>query len=186
MRTTRTITATLGLSFGLIGWIGCGGGTEKATETAVTETAETARPPVPPREAESEPSMCDLMNAAEVDAALGGKLPLGPAQSFDGSCQFPVNFGVEGNTVSFSMLSRGNYDAYKGYEDQSSVDFEYIEGLGQEAFVLNNAQVCVLLSDTEALFVGAQVISVQEELPISQEELKAGLVEIATKVEAQL
>jgi hypothetical protein len=130
--------------------------------------------------------MCDLMSAAEVDAALGGKLPLGPAQSFNGGCQFPVSFGVDGNTVSFSKLSRGNYDAYKGYEDQSSVDFEYIEGLGQEAFAINNAQVCVLLSDAEALFVGAQVMAVQEALPITQEELKAGLIEIATKVEAQL
>ena len=30
MKTTRTITAALGLSFGLIGAIGCGGGAETA------------------------------------------------------------------------------------------------------------------------------------------------------------
>lgn len=186
MKTTRTITAALGLSFGLIGWIGCGGGAETSTDTAAPETAESSRPTATPREAESEPTMCDLMSATEVDAALGGKLPLGPPASLDGGCQFPVNFGVDGNAVSFSKLSRGNYDAYKGYEDQSSVDFEYIEGLGQEAFVINNAQVCVLLSDDDALFVGAQVMAIQEELPITQEELKAGLVKIANKVVAQL
>ena len=56
----------------------------------------------------------------------------------------------------------------------------------QEAFVVNNAQVCVLLSDDESLLVGAQVFAVQEALPITQEELKAGLVEIARKVVSEL
>jgi len=126
------------------------------------------------------------MSATEVDAALGGKLPLGAPESFNGGCQYPVRFGVDGNTVSFSKLSRGNYDAYEGYEDQSSVDFEYIEGLGQEAFIINNAQVCVLLSEDEALLVAAQVMAFQEELPITQDELKAGVTEIASKVTAKI
>ena len=186
MRTTRTITATLGLSFGLIGWIGCGGDAETTQDTATPETAESSQPTATPREAVSEPTMCDLMSATEVDAALGGKLPLGPPESLDGGCKYPVNFGVDGNAVSFGRLSRGNYDAYKGYEDQSSVNFEYIEGLGQEAFVINNAQVCVLLSEEEALLVAAQVMAFQEELPITQEELKAGLIEIAGKVVAKI
>lgn len=186
MRFNRTVLTVVSLSCGLIWWIGCGGGTEKAAETAVTETAETLRPPAAPREAESEPTMCDLMSAAEVDSAVAGKLPLGSPVGTETGCSYPVLFGVDGNALSFGTISRGNYDAYKGYEDQSSVDFDYIEGLGQEAFAINNAQVCVLLSDDSALFVGAQVMAIQEELPITQEELKAGLIEIATQVTAKV
>ncbi len=186
MRIDYKITTVLGLSIGLIGSMGCGGGTEKSPEVAAPETAETSQPDSTPREAEPEPSMCDLMSATEVDGALGGKLPLGPPEGTEMGCSYPVLFGVDGNTLSFGTIARGNYDAYKGYEDQSSVDFEYIEGLGLEAFAINNAQVCVLLDDNQALFVGAQVITVQEELPITQEELKAGLIEIAGTVAAKI
>ena len=37
----------------------------------------------------------------------------------------------------------------------------------------------MLLSEDEALLVAAQVLAVREELAITQEELKAGLIEIA-------
>ena len=57
---------------------------------------------------------------------------------------------------------------------------------GREAFVVNNAQVCVLLAEDESLLVGAQVLAIQEELPITQEELKAGLIEIALQVVTEL
>lgn len=129
---------------------------------------------------------CSLISPEDVSGALGGKLPLGPPEATDSGCKYPVLFGVDGNALAYNKLSRPNYDAYKNYENQSSVDFEYIEGLGQEAFVINNAQVCVLLSDDESLLVGAQVLAFEEALPITQEELKAGLIEIARNVVAEL
>lgn len=164
----------------------CGGGSEQA---APDQAASSPSPSTPeptnhstaPEES-STAGLCSLISPDAVSAALGGKLPLGPPEGSETGCKYPVLFGVDGNALSYGKLPRGNYDAYKGYEDQSSVDFEYLEGLGQEAFVINNAQVCVLLNEDEALIVAAQVFAMQEELPITQEELKQGLIEIANRV----
>ena len=122
----------------------------------------------------------------EIDAALNGKLPLGPPEGNETGCNYPVLFGVDGNALAFGKIPRGNYDAFKGYEEQSSVAFEYLEGLGQEAFVLNNAQVCVLMNETDAYLVGAQIMAMGEPLPVSQEELKVGLIELTTKLVSKL
>ena len=141
-----------------------------------------------PREPElsEDQGMCALIASADVAAALGGKLPLGPPEGTETGCKYPVLFGVDGNALALGKIPRGNYDAFKGYEDQSSVAFEYLEGLGQEAFVLNNAQVCVLMNETDAYLVGAQIMAVGEPLPISQEELKAGLIELTTQLVSKL
>lgn len=164
----------------------CGGGSEqaapdKAASSPSPSTPEPTNNSTAPEES-STAGLCSLISPEDVAAALGGKLPLGPPETLDAGCKYPVLFGVDGNALSFGKLSRGNYDAYKNYENQSSVDFEYLEALGQEAFVINNAQVCVLLNDNDALLVAAQVFAFQEELPITQEELRAGLIEIAGKV----
>jgi len=76
------------------------------------------------------------------------------------------------------------YDANKNWEKQKSMKFEYLEGLGQQAFIINNAQLCVLVNETSAYMVRAQIITMGEELPVTQEELKAGLIKIATELEA--
>ncbi len=168
----------------------CGGGAEQAapeqdnsspSPSSPTQTAQSTEPQEP-----ETGGYCSLMSPEDVSAALGDKLPLGPPEELDSGCKYPVLFGVDGNALSYSRLSRPNYDAYKNYENQSSVDFEYIEGLGQEAFVINNAQVCVLLNDDESLLLAAQVMAFQEALPITQEELKAGLIDIARKVVSEI
>lgn len=168
----------------------CGGGAEQAAPEPDTSSPSPSSPPQTARSPEPDESMatgfCSLISPEDVSAALGGKLPLGPPEELDSGCKYSVLFGVDGNALSYSKLSRPNYDAYKNYENQSSVDFEYIEGLGQEAFVINNAQVCVLLSDDESLLVAAQVLAFEEALPITQEELKAGLIEIAGRLAQRL
>jgi len=128
-------------------------------------------------------SICSFISAADVDAALGGKLALGPSKEIRNGCSFPVQFGFDGNFLSYSRLSRGHYDANKNWEKQKGIKFEYINGLGQQAFILNDGQVCVLVNETDAFIVRAQIVSMGEELPFTQEELGAGLIEIARKVE---
>lgn len=164
----------------------CGGGGEPAApeQSAPSPSpgspAQTAQSPEP--EESTTDGYCSLISPEDVSAALGDKLPLGPPEETDSGCKYEVQFGVDGNALAFNKLSRANYDAFKNYENQSGVPFEYIEGLGQEAFVVNNAQVCVLLSEDESLLVGAQVLAFEEALPITQDELKAGLIEIAREV----
>ena len=168
----------------------CGGGSEQSAPEQDTSSPSPSSPPQTARSPEPEESTtdghCSLISPEDVSAALGDKLPLGPPEGTDSGCKYPVQFGVDGNALAYNKLSRPNYDAFKNYENQSGVPFEYIEGLGQEAFVVNNAQVCVLLNENESLLVVAQVMAFQEALPITQEELKAGLIEVARKVLAGL
>jgi hypothetical protein len=131
-------------------------------------------------------SWCSFISPQDIAAALNGKLPLGKPKSLNAGCEYPVQFGIDGNNLTYRKLLRGNYDALKNYENQSGVEFEYLEGMGLEAYILNNAQVCVLLNDSEAILVAAQVVAFGEELPINQEELKTGLITVARKVIAKL
>jgi len=168
----------------------CGGSEDQTTSKGSEQKSGPDTSGKAPVVAKSKPSesagVCALLSPEDVTAALGGKLPLAPPKTLRSGCEYPVQFGVDGNALSYNKTSRGNYDALKHYENQSSVEFEYIAGLGQEAFIVNGAQVCILLNDEEALTVAAQLISFGEKLPITKEELKAGLIEIATKVEARL
>jgi hypothetical protein len=152
-----------------------------------SELATSSKSPVSTKLKPAEPvSWCSFISPKDVAAALSGKLPLGAPKSLKTGCEYPVQFGIDGNNLTYRKLSRGNYDVHKGYENQSSVKFEYLEGVGQEAYILNNAQVSVLLNDNDAILVAAQVIAFGEELPINEEELKAGLITIARTVAAKL
>lgn len=168
----------------------CGGSDDQTTvnESASGPEPETTvkAPVIAKTQSSKSGDWCALIPAEEVAAALGGNLPLGTPRSIKAGCEYPVKFGIDGNNFTYRKLSLGKYDAYKAYEDQSSIAFEYLEGLGQEAFILNDAQVCVLLNDHDAILVTAQVIAFGEELPISQEKLRAGLIEIAGKVITKL
>lgn len=178
---TRLLLALL-LPITTVGWMACGGG----KETAAPQSAASQALPTEQSHTASGETFCDHLSTAEISEALGGSMELGEPEGTETGCRVPILFGADGNALAFGQIPRGNYDAFKGYEDQSNVAFEYLEGLGQEAFVLNNAQVCVLMNESDAYLVGAQIVAVGEPLPIPPEELKAGLIEVTTKLVAQL
>ena len=170
--------------------VACNGSNDQTAtdESASKPESKTAtKAPVAAKSQPAKPaSLCSLISSNDVASALGGNLPLGEPKSLKAGCEYPVQFGIDGNNVTYRKLSLGNYDSLKAYENQGGVTFENLAGLGQEAFILNDAQVCVLLNDSDAILVAAQVIAFGEELPISPEELKAGLIEIARKVTKKL
>ena len=92
----------------------------------------------------------------------------------------------DGGQLGFNMLSKGNFDVYKAQQGRSGVTFEELPGLGEDAFILNNAQVCVMKSANEYFLVGLQLILFQQELPVSLEQSRAGLIEIAEKLVQRL
>ena len=161
----------------------CGDAEQRMTSKIATVKPEPTKAMSKSRSKPEKVDMCTFISAQKVNAYLGGKLPLGAPKTKRDGCSYPVKFGVNGNSLSYTTLSRGMYDANKNWEKNKNIKFEYIEGLGQQAFIINNAQLCVLVSDTNAYIVRAQIIAMGEELPISQEELKAGLVKIATNIE---
>lgn len=191
MKNLKRLLFALLLPIAIVGWLACGGGKETAAPTdgdepAAQQSATPQAQPMTQTDAEPGETFCAHLSTEDIDAALGGKLELGPPEGTETGCNVPILFGVDGNTLVFGQIPRGNYDAFKGYEDQSGVAFEYLEGLGQEAFVLNNAQVCVLMNETDAYLVGAQIMAVGEPLPISQEELKTGLIDLTAKLVSRL
>lgn len=191
MNSTRLSIALL-LSIAVLGSLACGGGGEEAgapnggDQPALQEAASNNAAPATQDDAEPGETFCAHLSTDDINEALGGQLELGTQEGTETGCKVPILFGIDGNALAFGQIPRGNYDAFKGYEDQSSVAFEYLEGLGQEAFVLNNAQVCVLLNETAAITVGAQIVAITEPLPISPEEMKAGLIELTTQLISQL
>jgi len=184
---SRTIWLLLTISLSLGA---CGGGEDQTTSEGSEQNSgmnSSGKAAIVAKSKPSEPAgMCSLVSAADVTAALGGKLPLAPPKTLRSGCEYPVQFGIDGNALTYKKVARGHYDNLRHYENEKGAEFEFIAGLGQEAFIVNGAQVCVLLNDNEALFVSAMVMAFGEELPITKEELKAGLIEIATKVEARL
>ena len=168
----------------------CDGDNNQATTQEIASKSKpvaSGKPAIPKKLKPAESvSWCSFISPEDVTTALGGKLPLGTPKSLRAGCKYPVQFGIDGNNLTYRKLSRGNYDAHKAYENQSRVKFEYLEGMGQEAFILNDAQICVLLNDSDAILVAAQVMAFGEELPISPEELKTGLITVARKVAAKL
>ena len=155
-----------------------GGSKVTQSESASARDNESGTSAIAGEESVVTTPFCDLLSGEEVQTILGTEIPLGPAEENRSGCKYPIKFGAPGNAFAYNELSTGNYNAYKGYEKQSSVEFEYVEGLGIEAFVLNNSQVCVLLSETEALSVGVMMLSVQEPLPVAPEVIKERLITI--------
>ncbi len=190
MKNTTRHLLTLLLVTAVFGSMACGGGETEApageTEPAIQQSRTPEAGPVEQANVAPGENFCNHLSMEDISSALGGKLELGASEGTETGCRIPVLFGVEGNALAYGQIPRGNYDAFKGYEDQSGVAFEYLEGLGQEAFVLNNAQVCVLMSETDAYLVGAQIMAVAEPLPISPEEMKAGLISLTTKLVSKL
>ena len=184
---TKPLLALL-LAITVAGSVACGGETGTAKDGGQTPPQQSAAPrdaPMEQMEAAAPETFCTHLSAEDIDAALGGKLELGAPEGTESDCKIPILFGIDGNALVFRQLARGNYDAFKAYEAQSSTPFEYLEGLGREAFVLNNSRVCVLLSEDDALLISAQIVAIAEPLPISSEDLKAGLIELSTELVAQ-
>lgn len=180
------------LPIAILGLVACGGGNEAGVPSGGDQPAPQqsavprAQQPMEQTETEPEKNFCAHLSSDDIHAAFGGTMELGTPEGTETGCNVPIHFGVDGNALAYGQISRGNYDAFRGYEDQSNVAFEYLEGLGQEAFILNNAQVCVLMNETDAYLVGAQIMAVAEPLPISQEQLKAGLIDLTAKLVSQL
>jgi len=63
----------------------------------------------------------------------------------------------------------------------SSIDFEYIEGLGAEAFLINGAQLAINVGDGRYLNLSVQLITM-DGLPLPKEDIGAGLQDLGRKV----
>lgn len=161
-----------------------GGGPEGAADAEASETGPAAAR-VGAAEGpgtEDRSPLCSAVASVDLGAAFGGGLTFGTPRSLRGRpvCMVPVR-GAEGEGLIVQKTSAGFYEAKAGYEDQG-VPFERLPDLGREAFIINNADLNVLLDEDEALSVGLSAIFTGGQEPPPGERLREGLVRVARAV----
>ena len=142
------------------------------------------QPETPPPAKEEDGGICNLLTADEIVVAFGGKLEFGPpdlhgkGNSPNQTCERLIKAGIDGNHLQFGTTNEGMYLEYKKYEQMSSVKFEYLEGLGVEAFILNDAQIAIRVGDGRFVKTAVQLITFGEESPIDNAAVRAGVIEL--------
>ena len=193
-RTTRRRTSALlaplmaaGLMFAAVG---CGGDDDSSGGDDQTPEASTAgSTPSEASDTESDDGsdevgaegLCVAVTSVDLTAAFDGELEFGEASDVTGRelCLVPI-VGAEGEGLVASVTIAENYELKAGYEDQG-LPFEQIDGLGEEAFIVNDADLNVLLADGEALAIGLSAVWLSGSPP-DPAVIEAGLVEIAEAI----
>ena len=160
--------------------LACGSGELEETtegEEAITQIAQ------PPR-TEKKATLCDHIPQEAVASAFGGQLVVTSISSADEiNCLYNLGLSpdepLEAAQLIVHKVPPAMYDTEKE-NWQGKDNYEDLPGVGREAHVLNKAQVNVLVDDETALRVGLMLITMGTEPPVSQEEARAGVVELAT------
>lgn len=141
-----------------------------ATELASTQTSPDA----------SAKGDCDLLTAAELNKAFAGKLSVLRASgrgSRGGGCTFSLAEVEEGQLI-VQVGGLADFNQRKqSYSRQSAVDMETLS-LGSEAHLFNGAQIIALKDEERSISMGLVLISFGQPAPLSDEEVREGLIEL--------
>ena len=127
--------------------------------------------------------LCATVVAVDLTQAFDGTLEFGePSESSVGeSCIVPVE-GAEGEGLIVQVTTEATYEEKAKFEQQG-VPFTTVDGLGAEAFIVNEADLNVLLDDGSAVVVAISAFFVDSEPPSAQ-TLQDGLTTVAEAVVA--
>lgn len=182
---TRSLFAVAAPALAVTLLAGCGGG---ASETEIevgetgTSTTESSDGQSTGSAVESSDAMrvCDALTAVDPDTAFAGFAFGAPEPRADSAwCRLPVT-NAEGEGLTAFLDAGGLFDAYQEqYADDGDV-YREIEGLGDEAYILNNAQVHVREGQSEWMVsLQAMVMMADEPSVPAPEAIEAGLTKIA-------
>lgn len=151
-------------------------------EPADQETSDSSAAEEPGEEAAAE-GLCATVVSVDLFAAFGNTMEFGEPSDVTGreACVVPIE-GAEGEGLIVQVTTEDNYQAKRAFEEQG-VPFTEIDGLGAEAFIVNEADLNVLLEDGSAVNVGISAFFVQNDLPPA-ETLQEGLTAVAEAVVA--
>lgn len=131
---------------------------------------------------------CDLLSAAELEAAFDGRLSFGrmSGRGQRGSgCTVMLDGGIEGQLV----MQAGNRAAFEvrkqAYSGQSSVRMDPVD-LGVEAYRVNDFQIIVDAGDDRSLSLGLQVFFLGDSAPVSEGEGAQGVEMLARQALGRL
>jgi len=133
---------------------------------------------------------CALISPEEIEAIfpiplnLGQPKVVGRADNPMHACEVQLGVGEIGR-LTFGTTSEGAYNEYARYLQQSSTPSRMIEGLGEEAFLLNNAQLLVRRGDERFLNISMMPLTMGEP-PMSQEQGAEAVMQIGTMMDERL
>jgi len=131
---------------------------------------------------------CDLLSAAELEAAFDGRLSFGrmSGRGQRGSgCTIMLGGGIEGQLV-MQAGNRAAFEARKqSYSGQSSVRMEPVD-LGVEAYRVNDYQIIVDAGHDKSLSLGLQVFFLGDSAPITAGEAARGVETLVRQALARL
>ena len=180
--------ATLLSLFVLSLLVACGG--EVATEAETAAPPASTTPPSSSRPARAAaqtagPGFCGKIRVPEIEAAFIFKLEVADVSVAEElECHYNLAFpGSEHALLIYRMQPIVMYDAFK----DSRRNTGDISGLGEEAFLVGNAQIDVKLDDERAFEVALQIINTTgEPLAMTVEEIKEGLTRFARMLSVRL
>ncbi len=200
----KLTNVSLMVAAGLMTLAACGGGTEEAATPSSQSTVRLVAQSdgIQAADEHTEPSLCDSLSAEEIGAAFGGKFVVSDAYGEETNCIYNLE-SVSGAKFEVARLiietlPGSRYETTKGWEGNSGITFDYLEGLGQEAYVINDAEVWVLTTSTRvpnwwpagevmSVKVATQLITASSvELPISLDEVRACVIDLAGKLVARV
>ena len=130
--------------------------------------------------------VCGPLGSLDLAAAFGGTLQFGEVSEFasGAGCSAAVD-GAEGEGLLVQLTIPENYEAKALYEEQD-LPFTRLDGLGQEAFIVNEADLNVLIDADSALSVGLSAFFIGDVEVPEPSIVEAGLVAVAEAVLAGL
>lgn len=179
MRTNKLARQLSPILLALLVTVACGGGGDAPENPPADES-----PAAPQPKTEAKATLCDLIPKEAVGPAFGGKLKVtGLNTADDSNCLYDLGLAteeaLEGAQLIVQTVQPALYEAEKE-QWQGKDNYEALAGLGRDAHVLNQAQVNVLVDDDTAIRVGLLLITMGEEPPLTKEEARAGVIELAT------
>ena len=180
----RTILALL---FLVMVAAGCGSDDASVEDRTLSQppTTAAAREPATEPSYEAGPKFCGKIRPAVIMAAFEFGLKLADVSvAEDFECHYNLDMpGTDVALLIYRMQPIVMYDAYK----ESSQKTADIPNLGEEAFLIGNAQIDVKLDDERAFEVALQLINtLGEPLPITPEKAQEGLIRFAGMLSVRL
>lgn len=157
-----------------------------ATEAPPTEARGEAAPPAASAQAGPAPAAsaqgdCDLFSSDELREAFAGQLSARRASGRGGrgsGCTYSLAEVSESELV-LQAGDQAAFDARKqAYSSQSGLGMEPLD-IGREAWLVNGAQVIAVREDGASVSLGLMMITFNQPAPVSDEQVRDGLVQLS-------
>lgn len=184
MHINHSTRMTLAAALAIVLLAACSADDDTATTAAPATSAGASQPAASPGSEEQD--VCALLTPAEIEAAFDGAFQVVVDSGSDRVCSYSI-VGHEGELL-LQPMDAWTYDGRKtAYSQGNYGDLEpvAVPGLGQDAYMMGDAQIEVLVNDQEGFNLAVQLFAVGE-LPFTPEQSRSAMAELAATVAQRL